>query len=61
MNLEKAAVILNVPRKSLEDYYLLLRNGFSLGFDFKENSRKKIGVLRNFVKESKKNKSEDMT
>lgn len=61
MNLEKAAVILNVPRKSLEDYYLLLRNGFNLGFDFKENSRKKIGVLRNFVKESKKNKSEDMT
>lgn len=49
-NLDKAASILEIPRKTLEDYYLLIRNGASFGFNFNENKRQKIGVLRAFVR-----------
>ena len=39
INLDKAASILDIPRKTLEDYYLLIRNGANYGFNFIENSR----------------------
>lgn len=32
VNLDKAAEIVDIPRKTLEDYYLLMRNGVTYGF-----------------------------
>jgi hypothetical protein len=40
-----------VPRKTLEDYFLMLRLGKGLEFDFRKNCKERIGVLRLYVRE----------
>lgn len=50
MNLDQSAAALNVPRKTLEDYYLLLRKGLHYNFDFRQNREGKIGVLRAYLR-----------
>lgn len=54
LNLDQSAEIVGVPRKTLEDYYLLFRTGKTFEFDFKKEHKEKIGVLRAFVKEKGK-------
>lgn len=45
-----------MPRKTLEDYYLLLRNGKNMKFDFTKEKKEKIGALRKYLKETGKSK-----
>lgn len=46
---EEAAKIVSVPKKTLTDYLLLIRQGRHFGFDFKVYKFSKFGVLRSFV------------
>lgn len=54
MNLEEAAFIVGVSRKTLEDYFLQLKNARKFNFDFAKHRNSKMGVLRNFVKQNLK-------
>jgi len=49
-SLEQAAKIIDISKKSLDDYLLQLRLGRKYGFDFNLNKNSKVGVLRAFVK-----------
>ena len=49
-SLDQAAKIIDVSKKSLDDYLLQLRLGRKYGFDFNLNKNNKVGVLRAFVK-----------
>lgn len=53
-SLEDAAQKVGVSKKSLDDYLLQLRFGRKYGFDFQQHRDDKVGVLRTFVKEKKK-------
>jgi hypothetical protein len=50
LNLQEAAVILGVSKKSLDDYYCQLRLAEQYDFDFKSYMHEKMGVLRAYVK-----------
>jgi len=52
-SLDKAAELVGVSKKSLDDYLLQIRLGRKYGFNFNENKYKKIGVLRDQVKKEK--------
>ena len=52
-SLEDAAAMVEVSKKSLDDYLLQLRAGRIYGFDFVKHGHDKVGVLRNFVKQQK--------
>ena len=52
-SLDKAAELVGVSKKSLDDYLLQIRLGRKYGFNFNENKYKKIGVLREYVKRGK--------
>ena len=52
-SLDKAAELVGVSKKSLDDYLLQIRLGRKYGFNFNENKYKKIGVLRDCVKKAK--------
>ena len=49
-NLTKAAKVVGISKKSLDDYYLVLRVGEVLGFPFGEHLEGMMGDLRNFIK-----------
>ena len=49
-NLTKAAKVVGISKKSLDDYYLVLRVGEILGFNFAANLDGKMGDLRNFIR-----------
>ena len=53
--LEEAASIIGLPKKTLDDYLLQIQAGRKYGFDFVYNSEQKIGLLRNYIKEYKRN------
>jgi hypothetical protein len=53
INLQEAARMLDVSKKSLDDYYCQLRLAEMHGFDFEKNLHEKMGVLRAYVKDSK--------
>jgi hypothetical protein len=57
MNLQEAAKIVGVSKKSLDDYYCQLRLGEFYGFDFAANLYEGIGVLRAYVKENREKPS----
>ncbi len=38
-----------MPKKTLDDYYSILKKGEELGFQFENNLKSKIGVLRDFI------------
>ena len=66
-SLEQAAKIIDISKKSLDDYLLQLRLGRKYGFDFNLNKNNKVGVLRAFVKahrgkggEMKENENENL-
>ena len=52
INLQEAAQIIGISKKSLDDYYLQLRMGEFYNFNFLKNLDEKIGVLRGFIKVS---------
>lgn len=53
INLQEAAKMLAVSKKSLDDYYCQLRLAELYQFDFGQHLDEKMGVLRSFVKERK--------
>jgi hypothetical protein len=53
VNLQEAAKMLGVSKKSLDDYYCQLRLAEMYVFDFERNLNEKMGFLRGFVKEMK--------
>lgn len=55
-NLDQSAELIGIPRKTLEDYFLVLRSGKTLEFDFSKNRKRKIGTLRSFLREKGKGK-----
>lgn len=52
--LESAAREVGIAKKTLDDYFMHLRLAEKYNFDFKLNRQAKIGVLRNFVRQSQK-------
>ena len=54
-SLEDAAKIIGISKKSLDDYLLQLRLGRKFGFDFNSKRNERVGILRTFVKMSRKN------
>ena len=51
ITLEEAAKNIGISKKSLDDYFLQLRNGHLNGFNFNEHKNDKIGILRSFNKQ----------
>ena len=54
MTLSEAAKYIGIPKKSLDDYYSLLRSGWECGFDFNEHKDHNIGVLRAYIRNTNK-------
>ena len=52
-SLNEAAKMVGVLRKSLDDYFLMIKQAISLGFDLKKNQHHGFGVLRAFVRKDK--------
>ena len=50
LNLTKAAKLIGISKKSLDDYYLVLRIGQILGFDYETNMDSKMGDLRAYIR-----------
>ena len=50
VTLENAAQKIGISKKSLDDYFLQLRNGQTNRFNFNEHKNDKIGILRNWNK-----------
>jgi len=48
--LDKAAEILGIQKKTLDDYLQQIKKAATYGFDFEQHKDKQIGYLRNFVK-----------
>ena len=49
-NLTNAAKVVGISKKSLDDYFLVLRVGEILGFDYANNLEGKMGDLRNYIR-----------
>ena len=60
-SLEKAAKIVGLSKKSLDDYLSQLRLGRKYGFNFDENKEENVGVLRDFINGKKKRKMKKKT
>lgn len=45
-NLQEAADYVQLSRKTLDDYYSMIRRGQIYGFDFVNKVQEKMGVLR---------------
>ena len=54
LSLEDAAEKVKISKKSLDDYFLQLKNGQKNGFNFNEHKNDKIGILRAYNKKNKK-------
>jgi len=54
-SLAEAAKRMGIPRKSLDDYMLVVKQAKAIGFDFGKNGSEKFGVVRSFVKKFKGN------
>ena len=52
LNLTKAAKLIEISKKSLDDYFLVIRTAEILGFDFPSNLDHKIGDLMAFIRNS---------
>ena len=52
-NLDKAADMVGIAKKTLDDYLLQIQAGRKYGFDFNKNSEAKIGMLRSYIKSAK--------
>lgn len=52
MSLDKAAEMVGISRKTLDDYNLQLKRAEVYKFDFEKHKHDKMGILRKFVKEN---------
>lgn len=59
-SLEEAAKVVGISKKSLDDYLFQIRFGHRYGFNFNEHYNDKVGVLRDFVRQNKKNDKNDI-
>ena len=50
-------MLVGISKKSLDDYFLQLKNGKFNGFNFNEHKNDKIGILRNWNKTHKVDKN----
>ena len=50
VTLDKAANLIGISRKTLDDYFNILRKAEGLGFDFNKYANEKMGTLRRHVK-----------
>lgn len=50
LNLQDAAKMVGISKKSLDDYYCQLRLGELYNFNFHDNLSEKMGALRSYVK-----------
>jgi hypothetical protein len=50
LSLKNSAVYVGLSKKTLDDYFLVIRVGELHGYDFKSNIDKKIGHLRGYIK-----------
>ncbi len=48
--LEEGAKIVNISKKTLDDYLSQIKKGKKYGFNFNEHKNDKIGVLREFIR-----------
>jgi hypothetical protein len=55
LSLEEAAKKVDISKKSLDDYLFQIRFGHKYKFNFNEHYNDKVGVLRDFVRQKKKN------
>merc|ERR1712159_198565 len=53
MTLQEAAVHIGVPKKTLDDYFLIIKKARALNFDFNANRDERFGIVRSFVKKNK--------
>jgi hypothetical protein len=58
-SLSDAAKMVGVPRKSLDDYLLMMKHAKAFGFKFSEHMNEKFGVIRTFVKKAKASQKDD--
>lgn len=58
LNLQDAAKLVGISKKSLDDYYCQLRLGEFYNFDFANKLNEKMGVLRSYVKDYKPEKDQ---
>jgi len=49
--------MLEIHKKSLDDYFLQLRSGELYGFNYSSNLDRKIGTLRAFIRDKKTDKA----
>ena len=54
-SLEEAEKKVGISKTSLDDYPFQIRFGNKYGFNFNEHYDDKVGVLRDFVRQNKKN------
>lgn len=50
-SLKRTSKLFNIPKKTLDDYYLQIKDGYKYGFDFEANRNNTISCLRKYVKE----------
>ena len=51
--LDEAAQKVGIAKKTLDDYYSLIRTAINFGFDIEKYKESKVGLLRKFVKMAK--------
>jgi len=56
LNLQDAAKVVGISKKTLDDYYCQLRLGEQYGFNFAMNLHQKMRVLRSYIKVYKPSK-----
>ena len=47
--------MVNISKKTLDDYLSQIKKGKKHGFNFNEHKNEKIGVLREFIRKTEKN------
>ena len=52
--LEEGARMVNISKKTLDDYLSQIKKGCRLGFNFNEHKNEKIGILREFIRKAEK-------
>ena len=50
LSLKNAAKLMGMSKKTLDDYFLIFRYGEIHGYNFESNLFKKMGHLRNYIK-----------
>lgn len=50
LNLTRAAKVIGISKKSLDDYFLVLRVGQILGFNYAGHLNNKMGDLRAYIR-----------